>query len=86
MQTQNENYVDNRFTVTYTGKWKNIKCLVEEDPEEAKPEESDPAFNEIKDSLFNSLRQKFMGMLGSEEESDDAEGEEDDSEESEDEE
>lgn len=78
MQTQNENFVADRYTVSYNGKWKNIKCLVEEDPEEHLPEESDPAFNEIKDSLFNSLRQKFMGMLDSAED-----GEENDSDEEE---
>lgn len=78
MQTQNENFVADRYTVTYNAKWKNIKCLVEEDPEEHLPEESDPAFNEIKDSLFNSLRQKFMGMLDSAEAEEEEEAEEED--------
>lgn len=83
MQTQNENFVADRYTVTYTGKWKNIKCMVEEDPEDHKPEEEDPAFNEIKDSLLNSLRQKFMGVLGAAEDSEEEDEEAEDDEESE---
>ena len=86
---ENPKFVENQFTVSFTGDLQKIQCLVEEDPDEenAKAAElaKDPAFNEVREALLSTLKKSFLGQLETDEvssdEEDDDDEEEDDEEE-----